>query len=145
THLPAARERAWSAAGRSLPRDPRCEHRPGRRRYARARRRRRKRNPRRWRAVPSYSSGPRYLLQMARKIDVDAAALGDANGQRVEARDEAYGFGGGVIRREGGQSTRLLLPVVRHEYAGILVAKIRGERAQPDCGVVRRHKQEGRV
>jgi hypothetical protein len=73
---------------------------------------------------------------MARKIDVDAAALGDANGQRVEALDQAYGIGIGVIRREGGQSTRLLLPVVRHEYAGILAAKIRSERAQPDCGVV---------
>jgi hypothetical protein len=73
---------------------------------------------------------------MARKIDVDAAALGDANGQRVEALDQAYGIGIGVIRREGGQSTRLLLPVVRHEYAGILAAEIRSERAQPDCGVV---------
>jgi hypothetical protein len=73
---------------------------------------------------------------MAGKIDVEAAALGDANGQRVKALDQAYRIGVGVIRRERWQSIRLLLPVIRHEYAGILAAKIRSERAQPDCGVV---------
>jgi hypothetical protein len=82
---------------------------------------------------------------MARKIDVEAAALGDADGQPVEALDQAYRIGVGVIRRERGQSIRLLLPVVRHEYAGILAAKIRSERAQPDCGMVSGYKQEGRV
>jgi hypothetical protein len=82
---------------------------------------------------------------MARKINVDATALGDANGERIEALDQAHRVGVGVIRRESGQSTRLLLPVVRHEYAGILAAKIRSERAQPDCGVVSGYKQEGRV
>ena len=44
---------------------------------------------------------------------------------------QAHRIGIGVIRRERGQSTSLLRPVVRHEYAGILAAKIRGERAQP--------------
>jgi hypothetical protein len=73
---------------------------------------------------------------MTRKVHVDAAALGDANGQRVEALDQAYRIGIGVIGRERGQSIRVLLPVIRHENAGILAAKIRSERAQPDCGVV---------
>jgi hypothetical protein len=67
---------------------------------------------------------------MARKVHVDATTLGDTNGQPVEALDQAYRIGIGVIRRERGQTTSLsLLPVVGHEYAGVLAAKIRGERA----------------
>ena len=50
----------------------------------------------------SSSSGPRYLLQMARKVHVDATTLGDTNGQPVEALDQAYRVGIGVIRRERG-------------------------------------------
>jgi hypothetical protein len=82
---------------------------------------------------------------MPRQVDVGATTLREANGERVEGLDQAHSIRVRMIRRERGQAASMLPPVIRHEHAGILAAKIRSERAQPDCGMVSGYKQEGRV
>ena len=78
---------------------------------------------------------------MSRQVDVGATTLRDANGQRVEGLDQAHSIRVRMIRRECWQATGMLKPVIRHEHAGILAAKIRSERSQAGCGLVRRDEQ----
>src|SRR5438105_2224574 len=60
---------------------------------------------------------------MSWQVDVGATTLREANGQRVEALDQAHSIRVRMIRRERGQAIGMLAPVIRHEHAGILAAK----------------------
>src|SRR5262245_52146948 len=62
-----------------------------------------------WSAVTAYgtalSPGPRHLLQVAGHVHIGPAKLRKFDRQCVEALDQAYRIGVGVIGHERGQST----------------------------------------
>jgi hypothetical protein len=78
---------------------------------------------------------------MARQVHVDAPTLRQADRQCVKALDETHRIGIGVIRRQ----CRQALFLAGHEYAGVLAAKIRGERVEPGRGTVGGHEHQRRI